>query len=211
MKHNDIMARVLDNPRAVSSPPAIAASTALRLLPEEIAAGIVARRDPATHARRGRFYRHIDNAEQHGERLSQEGKGMRRDRTTSYAALTVALLGPWLCCPPTTSDDPAHAFWNGRYAFTRYLEQKSGTSLAAQQPEGNSTDVYTMSTTCSATGCVATTVDGPHYMRANLSAKAEPELPVGRLLEFPRGCRRDDGLRGNATATPVESSRPGAA
>jgi hypothetical protein len=127
----------------------------------------------ATRAATRAFYRHIiDNAEQHGERLSPEGKRMRRDRTTSYAALTIALLGPSLCCPPTTSADPVRAFWNGRYAVTRYLEQKSGTSLAAQQPEGNSTDVYTMSTTCTATGCVATDIDGPPPKNPTLPPRA---------------------------------------
>jgi hypothetical protein len=45
--------------------------------------------------------------------------------------------------------------------MTRYADQKTGTSLAARQPENAFTDVYLFAARCSATTCVATNVGGP--------------------------------------------------
>jgi hypothetical protein len=86
---------------------------------------------------------------------------MPKYRTTGSAALTVALVAASFCSAPTTCAGPAGQLWNGTYAFNSFLSQKTGTSLAARQPETDSGAVYTMSTTCSAAGCIATVVDGP--------------------------------------------------
>lgn len=51
----------------------------------------------------------------------------------------------------------------------------------------------------------------PLDMPAHLRAETEPEFAVGRLLEFHAVAAATNGLRGKATAMPVDSSRPGAA
>ena len=51
--------------------------------------------------------------------------------------------------------------WNGRYQFVTYASQKAGTSPAARQKENDFGAVFTLSTACAGTRCVATVVDGP--------------------------------------------------
>ena len=51
--------------------------------------------------------------------------------------------------------------WNGKYLLLRYASGKTGTSLAARQPEPDFSDIYTFVTDCSRGTCVATVVDGP--------------------------------------------------
>ncbi|MGB5112721.1 MAG: hypothetical protein WBO08_14350 [Mycobacterium sp.] len=59
--------------------------------------------------------------------------------------------------------------WNGRYNVVTYASQKNGTSVAARQLEGDLSAVYTFSTTCSTSSCVATVLDGP--------APSNPTIP----------------------------------
>src|SRR5512132_1892338 len=59
--------------------------------------------------------------------------------------------------------------WNGKYSLLRYAGEKTGTSLAARQPEPDFSDEYTFVTACSRE-CVATVVDGPR--------PATPTLPL---------------------------------
>jgi hypothetical protein len=61
---------------------------------------------------------------------------------------------------------PATAFadspsWNGTYAITFIVGPKSGTSIAATQPEGQYTNTYTLQSNCASATCTATIVDGP--------------------------------------------------
>ncbi|MGH3959791.1 hypothetical protein [Mycobacterium sp.] len=112
------------------------------------------------------------------------------------AALTAALVSASLCSAPMTWAGPAGQVWNGQYAFTRYLEQKTGTSLAASQPEDNSTDVYTMSTTCSAGGCVATVIDGPLPKNPTLPPRAHytwDGRQWAKVNDWQWDCLRPDG------------------
>ena len=51
--------------------------------------------------------------------------------------------------------------WDGPYAVTFFVDQKSGTSVAATQPETRYTDNYAFDTSCSSGSCVATIVGGP--------------------------------------------------
>ncbi|BBX31121.1 hypothetical protein [Mycolicibacterium mageritense] len=63
-----------------------------------------------------------------------------------------------------TAAPTAHAanqVWNGKYSLVRYAAQKTGTSLAARQPEPTFSDVYTFSTDCSSSTCISTVIDGP--------------------------------------------------
>ncbi len=68
------------------------------------------------------------------------------------AAVAVAGAGP-------AAADPAS--WNGWYRITFHTDQKSGTSLAAKQPEEPYTVSYKFATDCSSGSCVASVVDGP--------------------------------------------------
>ncbi|OBF29094.1 hypothetical protein A5724_26440 [Mycobacterium sp. ACS1612] len=60
--------------------------------------------------------------------------------------------------PPASADT---ASWNGEYTITFIVGPKSGTSVAAGQPEGQYSDTYGFSSTCTGGKCVATIVSGP--------------------------------------------------
>ena len=78
------------------------------------------------------------------------------------AAISAVLwLGMSLCCAAPTYAAPTPGLLNGRYAVTRFVDQKTGTSIAASQEETASTDVYAFVTSCAASTCIATIVDGP--------------------------------------------------
>ncbi|MDY6997195.1 MAG: hypothetical protein SW019_11395 [Actinomycetota bacterium] len=51
--------------------------------------------------------------------------------------------------------------WEGTYTVTFFVDQKTGTSMAAGQPETRYSDNYTFDTTCTGGHCVATIVAGP--------------------------------------------------
>lgn len=78
-------------------------------------------------------------------------------RATGTLSVVVVCLG--MVCAPSAAADVA--IWNGTYSLVRYAAQKSGTSLAARQPEPTFSDDYTFVTTCTATTCVSTVTDGP--------------------------------------------------
>lgn len=51
--------------------------------------------------------------------------------------------------------------WNGKYQMITYASKKAGTSPASRQTENDFGALFTMSTSCTVTTCVATVVDGP--------------------------------------------------
>lgn len=67
---------------------------------------------------------------------------------------------------------------NGRYHVISYASQKNGTSVAARQPEGDLSAVYTFSTACGS-ACVATVIDGP--------APTNPTIPQPQRYTFSGG------------------------
>ena len=74
------------------------------------------------------------------------------------AAMVIAALsatGPAGAAPATPTP------LNGRYQMVTYASQKAGTSAAARQRETDFGAVFTLSTACSGSRCVATVVDGP--------------------------------------------------
>lgn len=83
------------------------------------------------------------------------------------ALLAAALVGANACTTPVAAS--ASQVWNGKYSLLRYAGEKTGTSLAARQPEPDFSDEYTFVTECSRE-CVATVVDGPR--------PANPTLPL---------------------------------
>lgn len=75
------------------------------------------------------------------------------------SALAAALVVAVATAPSAFADD--EAFWGGRYKITFHTDQKSGTSIAADQQETPYTAGYTFSTDCSSGTCVASATDGP--------------------------------------------------
>ena len=60
--------------------------------------------------------------------------------------------------PSASADSPT---WNGPYEITFIVGPKSGTSLAAGQPEGQYSDIYTFQSSCTSGQCTATIINGP--------------------------------------------------
>jgi hypothetical protein len=78
------------------------------------------------------------------------------------ACVLLALIFGWTVAAPMAPAAKATApGWNGTWSLVRYAAQKTGTSLAARQPEPTFSDDYLFVTQCSATECVATVVNGP--------------------------------------------------
>ena len=81
-------------------------------------------------------------------------------RTTALGALAAASLGGslWLSPPAFAGNAPS---LDGHYLLTFAANQKSGTSMAARQPEYAQRASYGFSSSCSTGGCVATVNDAP--------------------------------------------------
>ena len=77
------------------------------------------------------------------------------------------LIGANVSAMPTAG--AAGQVWNGKYSLLRYAGEKTGTSLAARQPEPDVSNIYTFVTDCTRGACVSTVVDGPR--------PANPTLP----------------------------------
>ncbi len=71
-----------------------------------------------------------------------------------------AVIAGALCVAPTAHAGGTPA-WNGPYAVTFHVDQKTGTSIAAGQYEAAYTKNYVFITDCSSGSCEATIVDGP--------------------------------------------------
>src|SRR5512135_1107510 len=82
---------------------------------------------------------------------------MTRHRIGGLVAAAAVSLGASVCLAPPALADPS---WNGRYEITFFTAQKSGTSMAANQPESMHVDVYMFSSACSGASGVATITDG---------------------------------------------------
>ena len=78
---------------------------------------------------------------------------------SSFAGLCAAPLAIALSLPATASADTPS--WNGEYAITFIVGPKSGTSMAAGDPEVQYTDTYGFRSSCSSGKCTATIVSGP--------------------------------------------------
>ena len=88
--------------------------------------------------------------------------------------------------------------WDGTYAVTFFVDQKSGNSVAATQVENRYADSYTFDTSCSGGTCVATIVGGP----APRNATVPVPVPVtftwngaawASATTFQWNCRMPDG------------------
>jgi hypothetical protein len=84
---------------------------------------------------------------------------MSRNRPTTLVGLCCSSLVIALSLPLTASADPPS--WNGEYTITFIVGPKSGTSVAATQPEGQYTETYAFRSNCTSGKCTATIVSGP--------------------------------------------------
>lgn len=81
-------------------------------------------------------------------------------RKSASVALAATSLCPFLCLAPAAYAGDA-ATWNGDYILTLSANAKSGTSIAASQPEPARRTSVTISSTCSTGICIATVKDPP--------------------------------------------------
>jgi len=84
---------------------------------------------------------------------------MTRNRLSSLVGLVGASLVIALSLSPTASADTPS--WNGEYAITFIVGPKSGTSVAATQPESQHTETYGIRSSCTGSKCTATIISGP--------------------------------------------------
>ncbi|WP_167097874.1 hypothetical protein [Mycobacterium sp. DL592] len=84
---------------------------------------------------------------------------MTRGRVGTLVGLCAGPLAVLLPMVPVASADSAT--WNGDYEITFIVGPKSGTSLAAGQPEGQYSDIYTFQSSCAGGQCTATIINGP--------------------------------------------------
>jgi len=119
---------------------------------------------------------------------------MTPSRLRSLVGVCAGPLAILLSLSPTASSDPPS--WNGEYAITFIVGPKSGTSLAAGQPEGQYTDTYTFQSSCTSAKCTATIISGP--------APRNPTVPQPvqftwdgsswtQVNDFQWDCMMDDG------------------
>ncbi|OSC41929.1 hypothetical protein [Mycobacterium decipiens] len=67
-------------------------------------------------------------------------------------------LAPTLAPKAIAAEEPS---WNGLYLLTLSANEKTGTSMAASQPEPSHMMSYTFSSSCSSGACIATVIDPP--------------------------------------------------
>ncbi len=84
---------------------------------------------------------------------------MTRERLSGLVGLSTVSLAIALSLPAVAFTDPPS--WNGDYAITFIVGPKSGTSMAAGQPEGQYTDTYGFHSSCTGGECTATIISGP--------------------------------------------------
>jgi hypothetical protein len=83
---------------------------------------------------------------------------MRPGRRRNTSLLGAAALLVSIALSPPANATPAPL--NGRYQMLTYASQKAGTSPASRQAENDFSAVFTLTTACTVTTCVAT-VSGP--------------------------------------------------
>jgi hypothetical protein len=85
---------------------------------------------------------------------------MSAHRKTGLLALGAAALGGSLLLAPAAFASQASA-WDGHYLLTFAANQKTGTSLAARQPEYPQRASYSFTSSCSTGVCVAAVSNPP--------------------------------------------------
>lgn len=124
-------------------------------------------------------------------------------------ALTAGLLagGGAVAAPTAGADDPTLAGW---YRITFHTDQKSGSSIAAAQPETPYTASYLFTTDCSDGPCIASAVDGP-APKENVSPKTTLEwdgAQWSKSRDWNWDCLLPDGTITYDPAHSVTNYRP---
>ncbi len=83
---------------------------------------------------------------------------MAPDRLNNLVGVCATLAVAGVLPATAAADQPS---WNGQYAITFMVGPKSGTSIAAGDPEGQHTETYGFKSSCTGGKCTATIVSGP--------------------------------------------------
>jgi len=87
--------------------------------------------------------------------------------------------------------------WNGKYSLVRYAVNKTGTSVAAGQPEPTFSADYVFVTSCSSGACVATATNGPTPKNPTLPQPSHYAWDGTRWVEhfdFQWDCYMGEGI-----------------
>ncbi|MCV7195895.1 hypothetical protein [Mycobacterium angelicum] len=116
-------------------------------------------------------------------------------RCTALAALTATSLSTSLCLAGAASAGDT-ATWNGDYILTLSANAKTGTSIAASQPEPAKQISVSMSSTCATGVCIAT-VNNPAPPKNDSMPKSIEFVWNGaqwvRQMEWKWDCLLPDG------------------
>jgi len=119
---------------------------------------------------------------------------MTRDHLSSLVGLGAVALTIALSLSPAASADPPS--WNGEYAVTFIVGPKSGTSIAAGQPEVQYTDTYGFRSSCTSGECTATITSGPPPRNPTVPQPIQFTWDGSswtQVSDFQWDCMMDDG------------------
>jgi hypothetical protein len=127
-------------------------------------------------------------------------------RLVGLCAVSLAIA---VSLPPTASADSPS--WNGEYAVTYIVGPKSGTSMAAGQPEQQYTINYGFESSCASGKCTATITSGPRPKNPTIPQPARFTWDGSswtQVFDFQWDCSMPDGTiewnpaRGTVRYTP---------
>ena len=119
---------------------------------------------------------------------------MTRDQLSSLVGLGAASLTIALSLSPMASAEAAS--WNGEYAITFIVGPKSGTSIAAGQPEVQYIDTYGFRSSCTDGKCTATITSGPPPRNPTVPQPVQFTWDGSswtQVSDFQWDCMMDDG------------------
>jgi hypothetical protein len=119
---------------------------------------------------------------------------MTRDQLSSLVGVGATSLTIALSLSPMASADTAS--WNGEYAITFIVGPKSGTSIAAGQPEVQYTDTYGFRSSCTDGKCTATITSGPPPRNPTVPQPIQFTWDGSswtQVSDFQWDCMMDDG------------------
>jgi hypothetical protein len=142
---------------------------------------------------------------------SLEGEEMPGLRKAALAALAAASLGSslWLAPAAMAAED---ATWNGKYLVTLSTNRKTGTSMAASQPEPPQLVSYTFSSSCSTGECIATVTDAPPPKNESIPRPIEYRWNGSQWIQemtWKWDCLLPDGTTEYDPAQSITAFKPG--
>jgi hypothetical protein len=131
-------------------------------------------------------------------------------RTTLVALVAMSLSGALSSAPTASAGEVAS--WNGQYILTLSANAKSGTSVAAAQPEAAHRGSYSISSSCSAGVCTATVNDPPPPKNESMPRTIEFTWNGSqwvREMTWQWDCLLPDGTIENDPAKSITVYTPG--